>query len=70
MGSFVNPNAGIYDPDELERLHGAIEAVCTELGIEAADAVRREAVAGRVLHAWSRGGRLPLNLIEAGLEGA
>ena len=62
--------SGIYDSDDLALMHRAIEAVCAELGIEPTDIAAREVIAGHVMRSWSRGGRTPLSLVSAGLDGA
>ncbi|MDN2579340.1 hypothetical protein [Aquibium sp. ELW1220] len=46
-----------------------VEAVCNELGIAARERRRRAAVEERVLLAWRRGPRQPLDLVRAGLDG-
>jgi len=61
-------DTGIYDAEDLALMQGAIEAVCTELGIQSTDHARREAVAGRVMRTWRNGARMPLNLVHAGLD--
>ncbi|MGQ3037591.1 hypothetical protein [Neoaquamicrobium sediminum] len=45
-----------------------IEAVCLELGVTEREKSRRKAVADRVMAAYSRGTRLPLNMVSAGLS--
>lgn len=69
-GSHDSKAGGIFNTDELAVMQGAIEAVCAELGIKPTDSARREAVAGNVMRSWSAGGRMPLNLVAAGLDGA
>lgn len=54
-------------PGDLARMRSVIKAVCDELGVQAREQARREAVAERVLDAYRHGGRLPLNLVAAGL---
>lgn len=46
-----------------------VEAVCNELGIAARERKRRAAVEERILLAWRRGPRQPLDLVRAGLDG-
>jgi hypothetical protein len=46
-----------------------VEAVCAELGIAARERKRRAAVEQRILVAWRRGPRQPLDLVRAGLDG-
>ncbi|WP_187972221.1 hypothetical protein [Aquibium microcysteis] len=46
-----------------------VDAVCNELGIAARERRRRAAVEERILVAWRRGPRQPLDLVRAGLEG-
>lgn len=46
-----------------------VEAVCAELGIAARERKRRAAVEERILVAWRRGPRQPLDLVRAGLDG-
>lgn len=58
-------SGGAYTPDDLERMQGAIDAVCGELGIR--QGPEREAVARRVFAAYETGRRQPLNLVDAGL---
>lgn len=69
-GSQDEKTGGIFETHELAIMQGAIEAVCAELGIKPTDRARREAVAGKVMLSWSAGGRMPLNLVAAGLDGA
>lgn len=59
---------GIYESEDVALMRDAIEAVCAELGIQSCERDRREAIATRVMHAWMAGGRMPLNLVNAGLE--
>ncbi|WPZ12895.1 hypothetical protein T8J41_11970 [Nitratireductor rhodophyticola] len=61
-------SAGIYDAEEMAAMENAIEAVCTELGIGQSDSKSRERVAGHVMRSWASGRRLPLNLVQAGLD--
>ncbi len=60
---------GIYEADEIMAMQQAIEAVCDELGIRHSDAKTRERVAGHVMRSWANGRRMPLNLVQAGLDG-
>lgn len=57
----------IFAPTELAHMQSIIDAVCFELDVDVHDVVRREAIADRVLSAYSRGSRLPLNMVSAGL---
>ena len=52
-----------------DAIRPVVDAVCAELGIAAREAARRAAVEERVLTAWRRGPRHPLNLVRAGLDG-
>jgi len=54
-------------PDELALTQPVIDAVCSELGITAREIARRRAVSERVYAAF-RSGRLPLNMVTAGLQ--
>lgn len=63
-------NKAAFNPLELCQMNAAINAVCDELGIRPTDRGRRERIAGSVLNAWNRGGRFPLDLVRAGLDGA
>ncbi|WP_367718446.1 hypothetical protein AB2N04_08940 [Nitratireductor sp. GISD-1A_MAKvit] len=63
-------SAGIFDADEMTAMENAIEAVCSELGIKRSDSTSRERVAGHVMRSWTSGRRLPLNLVQAGLDSA
>ena len=56
-----------FAPHELASMQPIIEAVCLELGVTAREKSRRKAVADRVMAAYSRGTRLPLNMVSAGL---
>jgi hypothetical protein len=60
------PHPG-FEPHELESMQPIIEAVCLELGVTEREKLRRKAVADRVMAAYSRGTRLPLNMVSAGL---
>lgn len=46
-----------------------VDAVCDELGIAGRERARRAAVEERILAAWNRGPRQPLDLVRAGLDG-
>lgn len=59
---------GIYKPTEIKQMNAAINAVCSELGIRTSELGRRERIAGSVICTWSRGSRLPLDLVRAGLD--
>lgn len=59
---------GVYDAKDMAEIRGAVEAVCAELGIDRADHVNRERVAGRVIRSWAMGRRTPLGLVQAGLD--
>ncbi|WP_309083183.1 hypothetical protein [Chelativorans sp.] len=61
---------GVYDAKEIAVISDAVEAVCSELGIDRADLVSRERVASHVMRSWSLGRRTPLGLVQAGLDGA
>lgn len=52
-----------------EDIRPVVEAVCAELGIAARERKRRAAVEERILVAWRRGPRQPLDLVRAGLDG-
>jgi hypothetical protein len=52
-----------------EDIRPVVEAVCAELGIAARERKRRAAVEKRILVAWRRGPRQPLDLVRAGLDG-
>lgn len=56
-----------FAPHELASMQPIIEAVCLELGVTARETARRKAVADRVMAAYRRGTRLPLNMVSAGL---
>ncbi len=58
---------GGYNPQDMAVMRDAIEAVCGELGIARGSTARREAVAKRVMAAYDKGPRQPLNLVHAGL---
>jgi hypothetical protein len=56
-------------PDAVAReVRPVVEAVCAELGIASRERKRRAAVEARVLSAWRRGPRQPLDLVRAGLD--
>jgi hypothetical protein len=57
-----------FAPHELASMQSVIDAVCIELGVTAREKLRREAVADRVFSAYRKGGRLPLNMVSAGLS--
>ena len=57
----------VFAPNDLAHMRSIIEAVSNELGIPPHDRARREAIADRVLTAYARGNRLPLNMVSAGL---
>ena len=52
-----------------EDIRLVVEAVCAELGIATRERKRRAAVEARILVAWRRGPRQPLDLVRAGLGG-
>lgn len=58
----------VFAPHELADMQLVIEAVCVELGVTAREKARREAVAERVMAAYRRGSRQPLNMVHAGLS--
>ncbi|MCT8998418.1 hypothetical protein [Chelativorans intermedius] len=60
----------IYDAEELAEIRTAVEAVCTELGIDKADTAGRERVASGIMRSWAAGRRTPLWLVHAGLAEA
>ena len=66
----LHKSAGIFDAEEMAAMENAIEAVCAELGIRRNDSASRERVAGHVMRSWASGHRLPLNLVQAGLDSA
>jgi len=53
----------------VDDIRPVVEAVCNELGIAARERKRRAAVERRILVAWRRGPRQPLDLVRAGLDG-
>ena len=59
---------GVFAPHELAAMQSVIDAVCFELGVTNAERVRRDAVAERVVAAYSGGRRLPLYMVQAGLS--
>ena len=58
----------VFAPTDLAHMQSIIDAVCVELDVPAHDHARREAIADRVFAAYSRGSRLPLNMVSAGLS--
>jgi hypothetical protein len=68
MTASVRPIEGIYETEDMALMQAAIDAVCNELNITSADHGRREAVASSILMSWTAGGRMPLNLVQAGLS--
>lgn len=58
----------VFAPHELADMQPVIDAVCLELGVTTREKARRNAVAERVMAAYSRGGRQPLNMVDAGLS--
>lgn len=58
----------VLAPHELATMQPIIDAVCGELGVTTREKARRKAVADRVMAAYSRGSRLPLNMVSAGLS--
>jgi len=59
----------VFNQQELAHVQSVIDAVCAELGLTATELAKREAIAERVLGAYRRGARLPLNMVSAGLSG-
>ncbi len=57
----------VFAPHELASMQSVIEAVCSELGVTERERARRKAVADRVMSAYRKGDRLPLNMVHAGL---
>lgn len=57
-----------YGAQDMARMREAIDAVCGELGISRGPAAARDAVARRVVAAYDKGRRQPLNLVHAGLS--
>lgn len=57
----------VFAPHELASMQSVIEAVCSELGVTERERARRKAVAERVMTAYRKGARLPLNMVHAGL---
>ncbi len=55
-------------PEEDDRLHEAIDAVWTELGLTENHVRRRAVVEARMRDAFVRGPRHNLNLVDAGLR--
>lgn len=60
---------GVYDAKEMAEIRSAVDAVCAELGIDPSDHANRERIANRIIFSWSQGRRMPLWLINAGLDG-
>jgi hypothetical protein len=56
-----------YNAQDMAQMRDAIDAVCGELGIARNSTAQREIVAKRVMAAYARGRRQPLNLVHAGL---
>ncbi|RST88030.1 hypothetical protein EJC49_02515 [Aquibium carbonis] len=52
-----------------DEIRPVVDAVCAELGIAARECKRRATIEKRILIAWRRGPRQPLDLVRAGLEG-
>ena len=61
--------SGIVGDLAATAIRPVVEAVCDELGIPGRERARRAAVEERILAAWHRGPRQPLDLVQAGLEG-
>lgn len=61
------PNA-VAPRKQREAIRPVVDAVCHELGIAAKERKRRAAVEERVMSAWQRGPRQPLDLVTAGLD--
>ncbi len=68
-----------FDADAIERdmtldataraeIERAIEAVCAELGLSERPDERRRRIASGIASTWRDGRRLPLNLVNAGLD--
>ncbi len=62
------PNRVVADAVAAD-IRPVVDAVCAELGIAARERKRRAAVEQRILVAWRRGPRQPLDLVRAGLDG-
>ncbi len=56
------------DPFERAEIERAVEAVCSELGLVLRADARRERIASGITSTWRDGRRLPLNLVNAGLD--
>jgi hypothetical protein len=56
-----------YNAHDMAQMRDAIDAVCGELGIARNSTAQREMVAKRVMAAYAKGRRQPLNLVDAGL---
>lgn len=72
MSAAIDPERGrvarlVLSPRELADMQPVIDAVCGELGVTARETARRKAVAERVMAAYRRGARQPLNMVSAGL---
>ena len=61
------PTPRSFDLAARAEMKQAIDAVCAELGVTAAERRRREAITRNVVAAYRHGHRLPLNLVDAGL---
>lgn len=64
----AGPARTVFAPHELAAMQPVIDAVCGELGVTAREKARRKAVMERVMAAYRRGRRQPLNMVEAGLS--
>lgn len=65
---FRNPKSqSVFAPSEIASMESVVDAVCLELGVTLSEKARRKAVAQRVIAAYERGNRLPLNMVSAGL---
>ena len=56
------------EPSERAEIERAIEAVCAELGLVRRADARRARIASGIASTWRDGRRLPLNLVNAGLD--
>lgn len=65
--AIADANDRVFNPQELAHMQSVIDAVCAELGLSTHERARREAIAQRVMGAYRRGARLPLNMVNAGL---
>lgn len=52
-----------------DAIREVVEAVCSELGVSTRERARRAVIEQRVLVAYKRGPRQPLDLVQAGLGG-